>query len=497
MKKFTSLVRSMPKRIVAVTAIAVASIVVPATLFAWGPSNRPTFTMANPAQYVTFNSITDNPKFGDERNFVQIRNYTDNGTFGENTELVPGKEYEVFAYYHNNAATRLNSAEYNYKGVAVDAFMRTEMPATVAAGQSARVTSYIGASNANPAQVWDEAYGKNNTAATVALRYVPNTATITSEGAVNGAKMPDTLFTTGAPLGYDALNGKLPGCAEFSGYVIYRFKVDQANFSVQKQVSVADKNQYTEEITVNADDTVDYKIKYKNEGTTQQDNVVIKDALPAGVSYVAGSTMISNSKTNNQWAAFSGDTITSTGINIGSYAPGAAAYIKFKAKITSADKLEKCGINTLTNTASAHTQNGTKSDTAVVKVNKECQEPPKKDIEVCLIDEKKIITIKEDEFDESKHSKDLNDCKEAPKKIEVCVVKDKTIVTIDEKDFDNSKHSKNLDDCKETPVTPTTPTTPTELPETGVAGVVASVIGAGSLTTATGYYVASRRALRS
>ena len=42
-----------------------------ASASAWGPE-RTTFTMESPATYPTFNSITDNPTIGDERNFVRI-----------------------------------------------------------------------------------------------------------------------------------------------------------------------------------------------------------------------------------------------------------------------------------------------------------------------------------------------------------------------------------------------------------------------------------------
>ena len=78
-------------------------------------------------------------------------------------------------------------------------------------------------------------------------------------------------------------------------------------------------------------------------------------------------------------------------------------------------------------------------------------EPPKpeppKEIKVCELESKKIITIKEDEFDAKKHSKNLEDCKE--NKIKVCELESKKIIIIDEKMFDEKKHSKNLEDCKE------------------------------------------------
>lgn len=78
-------------------------------------------------------------------------------------------------------------------------------------------------------------------------------------------------------------------------------------------------------------------------------------------------------------------------------------------------------------------------------------EPPKppepKEIQVCELESKKIIAIKENEFDEAKHSKNLDDCKE--KKIKVCELESKTIITINEDEFDKTKHSKNLKDCDE------------------------------------------------
>lgn len=73
--------------------------------------------------------------------------------------------------------------------------------------------------------------------------------------------------------------------------------------------------------------------------------------------------------------------------------------------------------------------------------------PPVKDIQVCELSSKKIITIKEDQFNPQLHSKNLDDCKE--KSIQVCELSTKKVITIKESEFDTSKHSKNLEDCKE------------------------------------------------
>ena len=115
---------------------------------------------------------------------------------------------------------------------------------------------------------------------------------------------------------------------------------------------------------------------------------------------------------------------------------------------------------------------------------------------VCDLNTKKYPTeIKESEFDKSKHSKNPNDCKEAPAKIKICVIEKKEIREIKKEEYNESKYTTDLSKCQETP-TPNTPSTPTpspELPKTGASDAIMSALGLGGLTTATIAYIASRR----
>jgi uncharacterized repeat protein (TIGR01451 family)/LPXTG-motif cell wall-anchored protein len=447
MNKLIAAIRRAPKRTASI-AIVAASILVPAALFAWGPS-RPTFTMENPAPYVTFNSITDNAQQGDERNFVQIKDASaPDSAYSDNVALTPGKDYQVFVFYHNNAASNLDDAAHNYIGVAKNAFMRVQMPATVSAGSQARITGFVGASNANPGEVWAEAYG--SASGDYNLRYDPGSATIHNNGTINGQTLPDTLYTTGTPLGYNALDGTLPGCSQYSGYVTFKFHVDQANFTVQKTVSEASNNSYAKQITALPNDELQYKIEYQNTGTTQQDNVVIKDQMPAGISYEKGTTQVATSVTNGQWTPITDDNVVGSGINIGSYAPGGNAYVKFKAKVTDNADLTACGVNTITNTGTAETDNGSKSDTASVIVSKSCTTPPQ--------------------------------CQPGSTTSDTSCTQPCTSTST------GSTTTSGGTTC-------TTPTTPTELPHTGAGDDIATFVGAGSLIAAIGYYVTSRRLL--
>ena len=117
--------------------LSIATIIaamLPIQVFAWGPE-RPTYTMANPADHVTFNSITDNNVLGDERNFVRVAEAGASGTFKDEIEIKPGKEYEVYIGYHNNASASLNTTAQGGVGIALDTKLSTQFPAKVTPAQ--------------------------------------------------------------------------------------------------------------------------------------------------------------------------------------------------------------------------------------------------------------------------------------------------------------------------------------------------------------------------
>lgn len=347
-----------PRSIAAGFAVLMAVVTIPSAVLAWGP-DRPTFTQQNPAGYVTFNSITDNPKYGDERNFMRIRDVAANQTFGDEATLVAGKEYEVKIFYHNNASASLNAGG---QGIAKGAYARAEMPALVRSGNTdTKAMAYVGATNATPASVYDHITLKNTTGGDIAPRYVAGSAKIVSNGPVNGKAIPDALFTTsGTSLGYDTLNGQLPGCDQYSGYITYRFVAAQANFDFAKDVRIAGSKTWADRITAKPGDKVEYRLGYKNTGTTEQKNVVFKDVLPKGMTYVAGQTDLQNGSNLNGKRI--GDGISGAGVNIGNYMPGANAYLYFFATVNGS----ACEV--LTNTAAVETNNGNKQDSATVVV---------------------------------------------------------------------------------------------------------------------------------
>ncbi|MFE1755384.1 hypothetical protein [Streptomyces anandii] len=81
----------------------------------------------------------------------------------------------------------------------------------------------------------------------------------------------------------------------------------------------------------NPPEIVTYKVRYKNNTNRQQDNVLISAEIPQGPEYVMGSTYIATTTTDSQWK-LTDDGITARGLNIDSYAPEGAAYLKFRVR---------------------------------------------------------------------------------------------------------------------------------------------------------------------
>ena len=199
---------------------------------AHGPE-RETYTNENPAPYAIFNSITDNVAVGDERNFVRIREAGSTDTYTDEIEIVPGSEYEVYIYYHNNAASNTNETGY---GMATNVRVASAYPVIVKPGERGMVSGIISWSYVTPEDgdtpqtgtVWDEAYFTTQ-ADEVELRYKAGTAIIHNGGKANGFVLLSDLFTEeGTPIGYNELAGKLPGCAEYSGYITYTLIAENA-----------------------------------------------------------------------------------------------------------------------------------------------------------------------------------------------------------------------------------------------------------------------------
>jgi uncharacterized repeat protein (TIGR01451 family) len=334
-------------------------------VLAYGPE-RPTFTINHPADHITFNSITDNPNYGDERNFTIIKDASNAapGGWTDNMTVQDGKEYLVRMYVHNNAASNLNL-------VATNTRVSATVPNTTAT--NVQIDGYVSASNASPQKIWDSVVLSSDKKINVA--YVAGSAEYSNNVSNGDIALPDSIVTSaGALVGYNAMDGKVPGCYQYSGVATFKVKVNMPspNFTVEKKVRLSGASAWEKSITANPGQKVDYQIGYANTGTATQSNVIAKDTLPAGVGYVGGSTTVKNADNSNGngLAINNNNLVAANGLNFGNYAPSSNAFIRFSAILPTNDQLAVCGPNQLVNSATVATQNGEKSDTAVVTVNK-------------------------------------------------------------------------------------------------------------------------------
>lgn len=212
--------KQFKKQLLALGLAAALTAVLPlAGASAWGPE-RPMYTNAEPADHATFNSIIDNPVFGDERDFVRIVEKDAGETYSSDITVEPGKQYEVIILYHNNASSTVNDAAHDYAGMAYNAKVIANFPTELTKDERGQVSAIITADNTNPESVWDEAYITASDDMT--LHYVTGSAVLHNNWGANGSVMSIKMFSEeGDYLGVNELNGVVLGCYEYSGFITY------------------------------------------------------------------------------------------------------------------------------------------------------------------------------------------------------------------------------------------------------------------------------------
>lgn len=321
---------------------------------------------------IVFNSIgNSSPIGGDERNFVAAREDTadTSGAADEwNTSDVVvenGKGYVIRLYVHNNNPGGLDTVATNTK-VAFD------IPSYSA--KQIQVNAFISADNAEPNIYW----GHVNFIANQAfhLKYDYGSALLENEGVGKdgGVKLSDNIITKktngGELIGYDSLDGCVPGGYEYHNYVTIRVRaVFDTDYTIDNEVRlVGGADIWDNYVVAEIGDIVEFRISYQNlHKTENQDHVAIKDILPKNLRYVPGTTKLVNAEHLNG-IVVSPDGIILSGLSISKYGPNANAYIYLRAEVV--DDGLACGNNTLTNWAQGSVGVVTIQDYANVVVNK-------------------------------------------------------------------------------------------------------------------------------
>lgn len=351
---------------IAASLTMISGAIAPANVMAWGdsqPNGRPSYTIeeinaGKLGDTITFNSISDG-KIGNEKYFVGARlKGSSDAWSAESIKVEDGKTYTVRLYVHNNSPKGTDA-------VAKDVKTSFSLPTTVAKEHT--IIGYIDSSNATPDRYWDEVTLKSDEP--FYIEYVEGSAKFKNDK-LGTVKLPNEVITSGAKIGYDALDGNIPGCYEYDGVVTIEVVVHQSVETKLKQTvrvkGAADKS-WVDVVDAKVGQEVEYQIEFVNLSDVQVDNVMIRDVLPENVEYVKGSTYLYNAMYQNG-LKLGEDTLTTDGINIGSYLPNGNAYVRFTGKIVN-KSLSKCGaVDTLVNWASSTVNGKVKKDNTVVRV---------------------------------------------------------------------------------------------------------------------------------
>jgi LPXTG-motif cell wall-anchored protein len=247
--------------------------------------------------------------------------------------------------------------------------------------------------------------------------------------------------------------------------------------NLYKVRNVTQNGTYSSSISAVCSDTVKYSVEVSNSQYGALTDVTVKADLASGAINVSAKNDASATVTSN------GNVTVSTNGGTLQYVAGSTQLYSINGQLikTLSDGVATGGVN-------AGDLGGSTREFVQFQAKVNCVEQPK-NIQVCELATKTIITIREDQFDAAKHSKNLADCAvkpPVPGEITVCRMEDKTIVNIKENEFNSAKYTKDLSKCA------TTPVTPTELPHTGATGGAIAIV-ASLLTAAAGYVVTARK----
>lgn len=374
-------------------------IIQPVAVFAWGDSDggRQTYSLQEISEgalgdKITFNSIViadsdyewhervNGSEIGkgtikNELVFVGARENTginvgaDNVWSGSEITVEDGKTYLVRLYVHNNSL-------YGMDSVAEDTRVWFNVPS--ASDKKIRINGYISSSNASPSKYID--YVDFASDIPFHLEYQYGSALLENGGIGKGGgiQLSDNIVNAklasegdpngGVLIGYDALDGKVPGCYQYTNYVTIEVKVVyDYEFSVEAKVRLADDEDKTWQDTIEAKvgDKVDIQFQYLNTSDYDQKGVVMRDVLPPNLRYIEGSAKIYNDQFPDG-ATFEHAYVIENGTNVGSYGAGANAFIRITTEVVD-DSLVR-GSNTLINWAQIRVGDTVVQDSATVIV---------------------------------------------------------------------------------------------------------------------------------
>lgn len=133
--------------------------------------------------------------------------------------------------------------------------------------------------------------------------------------------------------------------------------------SIEKLGKNITQGQASPQSNINAKpgDTIEFYIRVRSLSSSRLENVVVRDIMPSGITYLAGTTSINNNLVN--------DGIINGGVSIGSLEPNAEVIIRFNARVNSKESFVR-GATQLTNTVISSSNNSSSSSSNLsIRIN--------------------------------------------------------------------------------------------------------------------------------
>lgn len=344
MKRFTRMFKNLPKRLVVGAGVALAAVMLPiSTLSAATVRLEGSIGIAN---------VTA----GDTR-------------YEESVSASYDQVLKIQVYYHNMENPDSNKVANN---------LNVNLNIPNAPGQRQVITGTISSDDSNTVT---DSVVVNLDRSDAYLEYIPGSAVWKhNKGTNDNVQIVEEIVSDNVVYSANGLvleNAK--PCFNFDSTLTVLVRVRVPGVKIDKKVRVKGTTEWKTENTAKPGETVEYMLSYQNAGNTVHKNVVIRDNLPPHVTYVPGTTQLKNASGTKSVA----DGVTTTGINVGNYNPGANAHVLFEAKMPAAAKLA-CGVTSFRNVGVVRPEGMNEYyNTAETAVEKKCDEKPEVPTYIC------------------------------------------------------------------------------------------------------------------
>lgn len=310
----------------------------PAAAGGWGPPRNTWLHTLRP-DHPVLNSRDDHPQLGDSTNFFRAAEINEAGDLltipTPHIVVEPGRVYRGMIWVSNDADPK--------RADAVVTGARVRIKGEGRFTGSARLTAEVRADNTEQAVIWDSiVIALPLPDSSVALRIVPNSALLWSSRDEQDRRSLDTkgLFPgDGVLVGIGGnTDGLLPPERDSITLVTFDFILDKPDFMLTLEARGYRPDEdiqepYRERAELEPGEVLEMRVRYKNTGTVQQDNVRLELLkLPKAFHYYGNTIEICNSKTDGKWKTFKPDTDSFGYYSLGSYAPGGECLVRFRIK---------------------------------------------------------------------------------------------------------------------------------------------------------------------